>query len=113
MAKDDYFVIAYKILSYLYACLKSCEEVDINYIQHDSKYLDIGESYWAYIIEHLIKDGYIEGISIKRSVNGCIHISNIENTRITPKGIEYLHTESMFEKAKRFLKDAKAIVPYF
>lgn len=28
MAKDDYFVIVYKILSYLYVQLKSGEDVD-------------------------------------------------------------------------------------
>ena len=34
MAKDDYFVIVYKILSYLYVKLKSGEDTNPNMITH-------------------------------------------------------------------------------
>ena len=35
MAKDDYFVIVYQILSYLYQRLKNGEPVDPAFLQHD------------------------------------------------------------------------------
>lgn len=45
MAKDDYFVMVYKILSYLYVQLKSGEDVDEKIISHDSSILQINKRY--------------------------------------------------------------------
>lgn len=45
MAKDDYFVIVYKILSYLYVKLKSGEDVNPNMITHDNQLLQINRKY--------------------------------------------------------------------
>lgn len=59
MAKDDYFVIVYKILSYLYVKLKSGEDTNPNMITHDSQLLQINRKYWDYIMRNLIEDGYI------------------------------------------------------
>ena len=39
-------------------------------------------------------------------------ISNLENMKITPKGIEYLTDNSFIQKAKELLKDTKAIIPF-
>lgn len=39
MAKDDYHVIVYKILSYLYTALKAGERVDDSLLKPDSRYL--------------------------------------------------------------------------
>ena len=36
MAKDDYYVIVYQILAYLYRCLKEGENVDGKMLQWDS-----------------------------------------------------------------------------
>ena len=111
MAKDDYFVIAYKILAYLYANLKACEELDVKMIMHDSSYINIGESYWCYIIEHLLKDGYIEGVGIKTGFDGFVYISNLNKIMITPLGIEFLKDESKVQKVKNFLKEINAMIP--
>lgn len=112
MAKDDYFVIAYKLLAYLYSCLKAGEDVDVKLIQYNSEYINVGENYWYYILEHLYKDGYIEGVSIKRAIDDFIYISNMPKIMITPKGIEFLQRESNMQKAKEFLKEIKAMVPF-
>lgn len=48
MAKDDYFVIVYKILSYLYVKLKSGEDVNPNMITHDNQLLQINRK-WSYV----------------------------------------------------------------
>lgn len=45
MAKDDYYVIVYKILAYLYIKLKEGNSADIEMIKHDSKLLNINEYY--------------------------------------------------------------------
>lgn len=43
-AKDDYFVVAYQILAYLYTQLKAGDPVDPKLLRHDSKYVNINSS---------------------------------------------------------------------
>ena len=112
MARDDYYVIVYQILSYLYVQLKSGNSVNPKLITHDSEYLKINESYWLYIIENLLKDGYIENIALIKTWGNQVIVDNLDQCRITPRGIAYLCENSFIEKAKQFLKDTKAIVPF-
>ena len=53
MSKDDYYVIVYKILAYLYIQLKNGNNIDSNVIKHDGVLFNIPEKYWTYIIVHL------------------------------------------------------------
>lgn len=112
MAKDDYHVIVYQILAYLYTKLKEGEPVDPRMISHDSHYLEINEKYWLYIMENLFKYGYISGITVTKAWGNSFFISGLENCEITPLGIEFLCENSFLKKAKEFLKDIKAIVPF-
>ena len=50
MARDDYHVIVYQILSYLYNCLKNGKRIDAQKISHENEYFVINEAYWAFII---------------------------------------------------------------
>ena len=112
MARDDYFVIAYRILAYLYACLKSGELPDISYISADSDAINISPNYWEYIIRHLYEDGYIEGISLVtvagRSAPG---IKINMDFMITPSGIDFLQNNSAMSRARDFLKTLKETIP--
>lgn len=108
MAKNDYYVIAYRILIYLYECLKCGEEVDKNIISAEA--LHIVPSYWDYIIIHLYEDGYIEGVKVISALGGkCVRIQ--PELQITPKGIEFLQENSTMSKAKEFLKSLKETIP--
>lgn len=109
MAKDDYFVIVYQVLKYLYECLKKGEQPEPSYLRA-GRY-SIPENYWAYIVISLINENYITGITQTQTKNGVI-FDSLEETIITPKGIEYLFENSLLEKAKRTLKDAKEIIPF-
>lgn len=111
MAKDDYFVIVYQILSYLYQRLKRGESMDARMISAESDLYTIPYSYWLYIIENLVDDGYILGPKFLRA-DGKTQVVCLERTKITPKGIQYLFDNSLLEKAKAFFKDAKEIIPY-
>ena len=53
MAKDDYHVIVYQILSYLYQRLKKGEPVDVSMLAPDSPLFKVNKRYWAYIIYNL------------------------------------------------------------
>lgn len=110
MARDDYGVIVYQILSYLYNCLKKDIKVDKSYLEPQGKLYNINTNYWTFIIYNLVKDGYIEGVTLT-NVWGEDYpvISDIENMRITPKGIEYLTDNSFIQKAKELLKDTNLV----
>lgn len=116
MAKDDYHVIVYQILSYLYQQLKRGNAADPECLRHEGKLFFIPEKYWEYIIYNLVNDGLVSGIKIReRSFVGgetALDFIGLENAQITPKGIEYLTDNSFMEKAKNLLKDVKSIVPF-
>ena len=114
MARDDYYVIVYQVLSYLYQQLKAGKDVDPQLIKHDSKYLRINRKYWTYVMVNLLKDGYIRGFAMDEDLEGNINFYNLDCCEITPKGIEYLTENSTIEKAKRFAKEfVDVIVPFF
>lgn len=113
MAKDDYYVIVYQILAYLYQCLKSGTDIDTKMLMPDSHLLRVNEKYWQYIMYNLSKDGYIDGVNVVTIDNQSMaYIASIEDCMITPKGIEYLCENSTINKAVKYLKDIKAIVPF-
>ena len=113
MARNDYFVIAYRILAYLYACLKEGKPADISRLNEDSEDLNISYGYWEYIFRHLYEDGYIEGISLLSVIGQQTPAVRIERCiMITPKGIEYFQENSMMAKAKKLLKDLKDTTPW-
>lgn len=112
MAKDDYHVVVYKILAYLYVKLKAGEKVDAKLLEADSNYLNINKIYWTYIIENLHNQGLVSGVVINKVWGGDISLIDIKDIMITPKGIEYLTDNSFLNKAKEFLKDIRAIVPF-
>ena len=111
MAKDDYYVIVYQILSYLYQCLKNGEEPEEKMLGPDSALFKVNRKYWEYIMRHLLRDGYIEGLYVHDYIGGLV-ISDYENCAITPEGIGFLLDNRFIEKARKFLKDAKEIVPF-
>ena len=114
MAKDDYHVIVYQILSYLYMCLKKDIKVKGKNISHESsKYFHINKNYWSFIIVNMFNDGMITGITLTK-VWGEEYpiISDLDDCRITPYGIEYLCDNSFMQKAKKFMKDVKEITPF-
>lgn len=113
MAKDDYHVIVYQILSYLYQCLKKGADVDERMIVHDGPLFRVNKRYWAYILYQLHRTGLTEGVTFI-TVDGMDYplAAELRGIHITPNGIEYLCDNSFMEKAKSFLKEVKEIVPF-
>lgn len=112
MAKDDYYVIVYKILAYLYVKLKAGEEIEPEMLMYDGTLFHINRKYWVYIFENMVNDGYITGLSNISVGEGYYLREQFPECQITPKGIEYLCENSLAEKAKQFLKDIKEITPF-
>ncbi len=109
MAQDDYFVIAYKLLKYLYDCLKQGSPVSREVLCAD--FFGINDDYWAYIIRNLFLDGYVEGVTLTRLHNRVNYPSLQTHFNITPKGIQYIQENSAFEKIRGYVKDIASLIP--
>ena len=105
MAKDDYFVIAYKILKYLYECLKKGKQPDVAVL--DADFFSISAQYWVYIIRNLYEEGHIAGVTVLDGGFAGMR----PDVEITPKGIQYLEENSMFRKVRETIKDIREIMP--
>lgn len=111
MARDDYFLIVYKILTYLYESLKNGKSIDV-YNTLTANTYGIEQSYFEYIIIELFEAGYIEGVNIIPIIGTKRKAVKLTSSIIIkPKGIEYLQENSMLSKAKIALKEIKDIIP--
>ena len=108
MARDDYFVIAYRILSYLYECFKMGERPDTDMFGPAT--LGINNGYWVNVMESLFNEGYIIGLTFRTPIGGVSGVK-ICDLRITQKGIEFLQENSLMAKARDFLKTMKETIP--
>ena len=62
MAKDDYYVMVYKILYHLYECLKKDVPINWNELKCNTKRFPVSEEYWQYVWRNLAKEELIEGV---------------------------------------------------
>ena len=111
MAKDDYHVIIYQILAYLYQQLKRGQKVDIEKLSNNGGLFEINKNYYMFIMSSLVKTDLISGVIIVNSLSQQ-YIDGLENIQITVKGIEYLLDNAFLKKAHKFLKDIKEITPF-
>jgi len=107
MSKDDYFAIVYKILKYLYYCLKKGYNVNDELLTPEA--LNISNDYHFYIFDNIQAYGYIKGIYAPKTFdkNKVINFISIE---ITPKGIEYLCENNTLNKYAGIAKEIIHII---
>lgn len=103
----DNFKVIYRILRYLEKAM-DYDEVDIDFIS--ASVLKVSEQRWTAIMEMLVKEGYIEGVSITRSCDGSALLS-IGSPRITLRGLEYLNENSLVRKAANAAKGIAELLP--
>lgn len=108
MAKNDYMVIVYRIMAYIYACQKQGIAFDPDVISYEK--LNIPESYYNDIVKDIVDRGYIKGVIIVPILNNEVGIK-WNNPKITMEGSQFLDDNSAIEKVKDFLKDLKEIIP--
>lgn len=90
----DNFRVIYRILRYLEKAL-DYDEPNMDCIS--AKALKLSDQRWMALMEMLSKEGYIDGFSVQRTVDGSILISS-SAPRITLKGLEYLQENSLMKK---------------
>lgn len=103
----DNFKIIYKILSVLEKSM-DLENVDIERISSNN--LDISQQRWNKYMEMLLDAGYIKGVSIKKYTDGEMRV-DIENIRITLKGLEYLSENSIMQRMYNVTKGITDLIP--
>lgn len=117
MASNDYFVIVYYILKYLYECMKKGITPNEEVLNLSKYKVRLNDEYVKTIYKNIYKDAYIDGleiISVPRLGSDECHefIRNYKNITITSKGIEFLSENSMMAKAKEFIKDFGNLLPW-
>lgn len=105
--KPDNFKIIYKILSYLEECMDA-ESPCMDPVCHEV--LGITETRWLSILEMLQNAEYIRGVEITVYM-GRSAVWNIQEMRITLKGLEYLTQNSIMQKFYKLAKGIKDIHP--
>lgn len=108
MAQDDMHVVMYKILAYLYRCMKDGAKPDRGMYSADAT--GINEAYWQCIMAELARRGLVKGIEVI-STSGDDYVT-IRNPRITMEGVEFLMENSMMRRAFEFLRDTKSAIPF-
>lgn len=110
MAKDDMRVIMYKILKYLYECMKHDRETRLEDFAWESKLFSIPQSYWCEIMAVLVKRGYIEGFKIIDNTKDSPQIQADRPFKITFDGVDFLEENSGMQKAKAFCAEKFNVV---
>lgn len=105
MAKNDYYVIVYWVLMYLYNCLRQDEVVDMQKLTPE--YLHINQRYFEYIFDTLNDEGLILNKAYYEDMLGKHLESDI---MISPKGISFLHENSTIDKVKKSVKGIAVII---
>lgn len=108
MAQNDMYVIMYKIIAYLYDCMKHGVEPAIS--QWDFSALGVPEPYWATVVEQLVSHGFVSGVNIWHS-DGKTKVAPVK-PEVTMEGVAFAQENSMMGRARQFLMDAKASIPF-
>lgn len=103
----DNFKVIYRILRYLEKAM-DYDEADTSFISAGA--LKISEQRWVAIMEMLVTEGYIAGMTVSRSRDGEVAISE-SNPRITLRGLEYLSDNSLMQKAAKIAKGIAEVIP--
>lgn len=104
-------VIIYKLLAYLYDCMKHGKNVDNAMLDRTSAIFGgIPESYRCAIVSQVSDRGYVKGLSVFYSDNQPQVV--IAEPSITLDGVEYMFENSMMQRALRWLQDMKSALPF-
>lgn len=111
MAKDDYDVIVYRVLVYLYGCLKhKIVYEDVTFEAAVKKNIDSDE-YFFEVLRMMQDEGLIEGFSYVKAWGGdIIATSDMSDMKITAAGVRYLKDNGTMQKVGIALKDIADLI---
>lgn len=104
------FTVIYRILKIFQAAM-DYDEFDPDAISAER--LKVSENKLDKLLIMLVKNGYIEGVTVKKSVLSPLPEVRIEpSAAITLKGLEYLEDNSMMKKAAKIVKGIADVIPH-
>lgn len=107
MAKDDYQVVLYRLLVYLYACKKRKIIFDERAFQETVKKNVDNEQYFYDVLKMAQEEGFIKGAKFQRAWGqDKIPLFDNDDLEITSAGIIYLEENSTMKKIGETLKEA-------
>lgn len=102
MAPDDFSVIAYKVLSYAYECVREGVEPSWEKAEELAK---CNPLYFRTVVQSLVDSGYLADTKPFTDMSGeCLGWS--EPLRVTLEGVDFIENNSAMGKVKRFLGKA-------
>lgn len=108
MSNNDYFTVAYKILSYLKSCYENGQKADPNILR--ASLFNISEQQFLQTLKMLTDDGYIKGLIFTPTISGDA-ISGINQCYVTSSGLQYLKENSEMQRIYKVLKEARDWLP--
>ena len=106
MAKDDYYVIVFKILVYLYAVFRGKEVFRQERYDKAIGKKNINEEYLLRIYKMMSDEGYIEKLSFTRAWGSdLIPLFDEGELKIMQKGIDHIETNDKMKTAGRYLAE--------
>ena len=106
MAADDYDVIVYRVLVYLYACKKRKIMYEKNTFNATVRN-DINDGYFIDVLRMMQDEGLIKGLTFVGTwQSDCILASDVRDAEITAAGIHYLEDNDKMKSIGNMLKDA-------
>lgn len=108
MASNDMQVLMYKILKYLYECMKLDKEAKLEDFSYHSKLFDVPKNYWLEVISTLVNRDYVKGFKVyeNKFKDAQLYVETDPPFKITYEGVMFLEENSGMKKASEFLKDS-------
>ena len=98
MAADDFDVVVFKVLSYLYQCIKDGVEPNPDKAQEFAR---INPVYWHAVVSDLVDRKLAAETTVK-----LLGKTQYHDLRITSAGVDYLSESPKMRKVKDFLGSA-------
>lgn len=101
MAKDDMEVVIYKILRYLYECMKQAKVASFEDMFNVAGLAGMPQRYYGQVIEEMMRQGFVAGFQVTKTKSGTIvHLDS--DARVTLEGATFLAENSRMKKAAEF-----------
>ena len=111
MGADDMHVVMYKVLAYLYDCMKRGEEPRKSRLAPGGDVAGpIPQSYWDEIMAQLADRVLVRGVSVIWEDNSPTVV--LARPTVTLEGVEFLQDNSMMRRALKFLRETKSALPF-
>lgn len=107
MAQNDMYVVMYKVLCYLYDCMKRDVEPDAAAFGYAA--MGIPERYWNDIMRELLRKHFVSGVMVM-PVGTDVRVT-FQRPCVTMEGVAFMQENTMMARARDFLASTKAALP--